>query len=131
MFIDIMSYDRIPLILEKVLDCTSKVQDVVASNIANAETPGYNRKEVSFQSLLNSYIDQIEMADPREAGTNIFDFEPDIVEVKGGNIKRDGNNVDIDAEMMKLTENQIRNNVAVQLLRTRQGILSYAITEGR
>ena len=64
MFIDILSYDRIPLILEKVLDCTSKVQDVVASNIANIETPGYKRKEVSFQSLLNSYIDQIEMTKP-------------------------------------------------------------------
>jgi len=131
MFVDILSYDRIPLILEKVLDCTSRVHDVIASNIANAETPGYKRREVSFQSLLNSYIERLERANSSDEGIETLDFEPEIFEVRDGKMKRDGNNVDIDAEMVKLAENQLRNYMAIQLLRKRQSMINFSITEGR
>ena len=131
MFIDILSYDKIPLMLEKVLDCTSRVHDVIASNIANAETPGYKSKEVSFQSLLNSYIDKIDMTGPKEIRNGIYDFEPDVIDAKSGKMKRDGNNVDVDAEMVKLTENQLKNYVSIQLLSKKIKLLSFTIMEGR
>ncbi|MBU1627843.1 flagellar basal body rod protein FlgB [bacterium] len=131
MFIDILSYDRIPKILGKVLDCTSKVQDVISSNVANAETPGYKSKEVSFQSLLNSYIDQIDIAEPGNQDIESYDFDPEISELQGGKMRRDGNNVDMDYEMVALAQNQIRNNMAVQLLRKKLNMLSFSIMEGR
>jgi flagellar basal-body rod protein FlgB len=131
MFIDLLSYDRIPKILGKYLDCTAKVQDVVSSNVANAETPGYKSEEVSFQSLLNSYIDQCEMAEPGNEDIETFDFDPEISEVQGGKMRRDGNNVDIDSEMVKMAKNQISNSTAVQLLKKKLNMLSFAITEGR
>jgi len=130
MFIDISSYDKIPQMLGKVLDCTSKVHEVIASNIANAETPGFKAKEVSFQSLLSSYVDNIDMARPSN-NKDYLDFEPEVVEIKNGKIKRDGNTVDLDAEMVKLAQNQMRNFEAIQLLRKKGSMLSYAITEGR
>jgi len=131
MFIDIFSQDKIPQILGKVLDCTTKVQDVISSNIANIDTPGYKAKEVSFQSLLNSYIDQIDMTEPSDMGSKLLDFEPEVLEISGGNLRMDGNNVDIDMEMVKLSENQIRNYMAIQLLSKRQNMLSFSIMEGR
>jgi flagellar basal-body rod protein FlgB len=131
MFIDIFSNDKIPLMLGKVIDCTTRVHDVISSNIANVETPGYKAKNVSFQSLLNSYVDQIDITEPSEIKQDQLDFEPDIFEISGGNVRRDGNNVDIDSEMVKLSENQIKNYEAIQLLRKRQEMLSFSIMEGR
>lgn len=131
MLVDIFSNDKIPLILGKVLDCTSKVHDAIASNIANAETPGYKAKSVSFQSMLNSYIDQIEMTNPSELNPDYYDFEPDIIEITTNKMRRDGNNVDIDSEMVKLSENQIKNYIAIQLLSKRQKMLTFSIMEGR
>ena len=42
-----------------------------------------------------------------------------------------GNNVDIDTEMVKLAENQLRNHTAIRLLTKKHNMISYAITEGR
>ena len=83
------------------MNVISMRQKLVASNIANADTPGYKTQDVDFQSSLNAAL---------EGGATRS------VEVSGLAVKNDGNNVDLDREARLLAENAIRFNLAANLL---------------
>src|SRR5215831_5750398 len=102
--------------LEHYLDVLSARQKLVARNIANVDTPGYKTQDVDFQSELN-----------RATGTV---FTPSIVEPDLPT-KNDGNNVNLDHQARLLAENDIRFNIATQLLRGQIHELREAINEGR
>lgn len=102
--------------LERYLDVLSARQKLVASNIANADTPGYRTRDLDFQSEFRSLL---------QAGS------PNVVEVAGLPMKNDGNNVNVDREARLLAENALRFNVASNLLREQIRTLRSAIQEGR
>jgi flagellar basal-body rod protein FlgB len=102
--------------LEHYMDLLSTRQKLVASNIANADTPGYKTKDVDFQFEFMSLV---------KGGS------PHVVEVTGLQGKNDGNNVSIDREARLLAENALRFNVASSLLRTQIQAVRNAIQEGR
>ena len=78
-------------------------QKIVASNIANADTPGYKTQDIDFQSELQSAL----------SGQS-----PAATEVSGLRVKNDGNNVSLDRESRLLAETAMRFNVASNLLRS-------------
>jgi flagellar basal-body rod protein FlgB len=91
-------------------------QELVASNIANANTPGYKTRDLDFQSEFQSLA---------ETG------RPGVTEVAGLESKNDGNNVSLDREARLLAENALRFNLASNLTRARIRMLRSAIQEGR
>lgn len=97
-------------ILKKSLDATWKRNEVLSNNIANVDTPNYKRKDVVFESLLSDAL-------KKEGGTSSIAFnklEPQVVTDSSSlSYRLDGNNVDIDAEMSKFAENQLRYNTLV------------------
>ncbi len=101
--------------LEKYLDLLSARQKLVASNIANADTPGYKTKDIDFQQEFMSMVNG---------------QQPLTVDAQGLAIKPDGNNVNVDREARMLAENAMRFNVASTLLRTQINIVKEAITGG-
>ena len=101
--------------LERYLDLLSARQNLTASNIANADTPGYKSKDIDFHSELASAI-----------GT-----APQSVEVSGLPTRNDGNNVNVDREAQNLSENAIRFAIASNLLQSQMRALRSAIQEGR
>jgi flagellar basal-body rod protein FlgB len=108
--------DRISQSLEHYMDLLSARQRLVASNIANADTPGYKTKDLDFQF---EFMSRIEGAKPR------------LVEVDGLTVKNDGNNVSLDRESRLLAENAIRFSLAANLLRAQIREVRDAIQEGR
>ena len=46
-------------------------------------------------------------------------------------MRTDGNNVDIDREMVQLSTNQLRYNALTQVLNGRYSLLRYILQEGR
>jgi len=102
--------------LEHYMDLLSARQKLVASNIANADTPGYRTKDVDFRSELLGAI---------------HGNTPAVVEVEGLATHNDGNNVNIDREARLLAENAIRFNVASNLVRSQLRMIRMAITEGK
>jgi len=98
------------------MDLLSARQKLVASNIANADTPGYRTKDVDFRSELLGAI---------------HGNTPAVVEVEGLATHNDGNNVNIDREARLLAENAIRFNVASNLVRSQLRMIRMAITEGK
>ncbi len=102
--------------IEKYMDLLSVRQKLVASNIANAATPGYKTKDIDFQFELESAI----------SGS-----KTDIVEVPELKTSNDGNNVSLDRESRLLAENAIRFNVASGLWKSQLRSMRSAIQEGR
>jgi flagellar basal-body rod protein FlgB len=109
-----MNFETTGLDLGRFLSYLSARQEVISANIANADTPGYQTRDVEleFSSAL---------AEARDA----------VVEVPGLTSKNDGNNVSIDREARLLAETTIRFNVAAQILRTEIKNVRNAIEEGR
>jgi flagellar basal-body rod protein FlgB len=90
-------------------------QKIVASNIANADTPGYKTQDIDFQSELQS---------------TMTGLPPTKVEVAGLRVKNDGNNVNLDRESRLLAENAMRFNIASNLLRSQLKLVRTAIDGG-
>jgi len=109
-------FDALGVKLERYMDLLSARQKLVASNIANADTPGYKARDISFQF---EFMSQIEGA------------VPNVVEVPGLVTKNDGNNVNMDRELRLLSENALRFNMASNLLRSQIRTIRSAIQEGR
>jgi flagellar basal-body rod protein FlgB len=102
--------------LERYMDLLSSRQKVVASNVANADTPGYKTKDIDFQNALRNEMDRISVK-PMEVGSLTS--------------KNDGNNVNLDRESRLLAENALRFQVATQLLRSQIRAVRSAIQEGK
>ncbi|MGA2269363.1 MAG: flagellar basal body protein [Bryobacteraceae bacterium] len=101
--------------LERYLDLLSARQKLVASNLANADTPGYRTQDIDFQSEFQ----------------NAAGLAPRTVEVSGLRVKNDGNNVSLDRESRLLAENALRFQVATSLLRSEIQGVRLAIREGQ
>ena len=111
-----------PLIrgLERVLDMSAFRHQVIASNLANVDTPGYRTRDV------HSFVGKIEQAMAGEEPT----FTPVAHEIRGLLERPDGNNVSVDRESLLLAQNQLRFQVAVQFLKAEFHRLTSAITGG-
>lgn len=107
--------DGIARTLENYMDQLSVRQKLVASNLANLDTPGYKTKDIDFQFEFLSRID--------DAKPNVI--EPDLPS------KNDGNNVSLDRETRLLAENAMRFQVASQLARGQFRTIRNAIQEGK
>jgi flagellar basal-body rod protein FlgB len=97
------------------MDLLSARQKLVASNIANADTPGYQTQDIDFQ------------AEFRNAGSGA----PRLQEVGGLPVKNDGNNVSLDREARLLSENALRFQLASQLMKSQIRQVRSAIQEGK
>ncbi len=135
--IDLFSSDAFSA-LQEGLDAASLRQQVIANNVANINTPGYKAQDVSFedefkQALDNTDEPQLKQTDPRHLpGVNPLSSVGINIQTLGGtSMRNDGNNVDIDDEMSKLAENNIRYNAMAQLMGTRFKMLNYAINGGK
>jgi flagellar basal-body rod protein FlgB len=115
-------FDTTQLALERSISGAAQRQQALAANIANADTPGYQRVDVDFHGALAAAMGA---SDPRAAlGQTSFTAQADRT---AGAVKADGSTVDIDAESAKLAANALDQETAVQVLHARLGILKSAI----
>ena len=130
-------------LLGKSVDLRAKNQNLIASNIANAETPNFIPKNLSFDNELQSALKnrpngQRSHTMPHErhipvrgAGAAVQSVTGKIVETPAKTPGKDGNAVELENEMGKMSENQIMFNASVQLLTKKFEGLRSAIREGK
>lgn len=131
-------------ILEKSLYYRRIRQDMIASNIANADTPFYRPKDIRFEEALQAEIDKkfnniktpkLELAKTNEKHLKGFDEDSNlkpIVFYRDGHLARnDGNSVDIDVETTEMAKNNIAYNAAIQSLRKDIAIFKAVIDSSR
>ncbi len=130
-------------LLGKSIDLRAKNQNLIASNIANAETPNFIPKSLAFDAALQSALKngsngQRPQTVPnhrhiplRGVGSSVSSVTGKIIETPAKTPGKDGNAVEMENEMGKLAENQIMFNASVQLLTKQLGDLRIAIREGK
>jgi flagellar basal-body rod protein FlgB len=107
-------------LLEKALNIRGFYHKVLASNIANVETPGYKEKDIDFNTELKKSIEgNTANAEVREKSD------------AGGIDGIDGNSVNMEDQIVKLTENTMMFNAFVQLINKKFSMMRYVINEGR
>lgn len=96
-------------VLDRAADASWTRNTVISNNIANADTPGYKRKDVQFEAYLTSAIaggdnldKDIQDLDLSTLNANTYIDESTL------SYRIDGNNVDINTESAYLAQNQIR-----------------------
>ena len=110
--------DPISTQLDRYMTLVSERQKLVASNIANADTPGYQTQDFNFESSLQAAL---------HAPDGTAPAAPMVSPVPGLRVKNDGNNVDLDREARLLAENALRFNMATNFLRSQLKDLHTAI----
>ena len=112
----------------------------IANNIANADTPGYKRVDVSFESALADAVDadrerlrmdvgsSISAIDGSDVTRQVDDVAPNVMSTDTTTMRVDGSNVDPDDEMARLSANQLASSTVVSLLDKRFAQFRTAIT---
>lgn len=127
-------FDKTTNALQTSLAMRQLRHSVTASNIANAETPGYHAKKVDFEAALGRALDieglrgmSTSSGDHIAVGGASAAVRPDVYENPEGAINNDGNTVDLEKEMSALSENAILYKTALQLINKKMAALKYAI----
>lgn len=108
--------------LERYMTLLSTRQKLVASNIANADTPGYKTKDIDFRAEFAQQMQSQECGGPSS-------MAPQTIEPDGLPVKADGNNVSLDRESRMLAENAMRFQVATSLAQSQLHAIRSAIQE--
>jgi flagellar basal-body rod protein FlgB len=126
-------HDSTVALLRTTLDRAAKRSSLVASNLANLDTPAYRALDVQFQEALEiaGSLD-VERTDPRHlpVGPSPADLGT-VVEVAADRVRNDGNTVDVDREMTLLAALQGKYQGAAEMVRKRFALLIYSATDGR
>jgi flagellar basal-body rod protein FlgB len=111
-------FDTTQLGLQRAITGAAQRQSALASNVANANTPGFKPRDVDFHSALKAALaggrDEIESVRFDETAQN-------------GVMRADGSGVDVDVESAKMAENGLEYQALVSAARGRIDILESAI----
>ena len=116
-------YPREVTVMEKTLAADSLRHKVISNNIANANTPGFKRSDVTFAEELTN--------DKHIGGRQTLNGQPAVVVENSTSFRTDGNNVDIDREMTNIAKNQIHYDALVQKIAGFYAKLKDVIKEGK
>ena len=109
-------------------------QAVAAGNLANLDTPGYRTKEVRFSDCLEDELlpaSGLVTTNSRHVGGTVVEAKPETGDVTGLDGRRDGNNVQLDRELLSLGRAGGDFNAAQTILAAKFRLVRYAINEGR
>jgi len=112
-------FDTTQLGLERAVAGAGMRQATLAGNIANANTPGYQRRDLDFHGALSAAMDTGADAVKGVA----FNAET----VRGGVMRADGNSVDIDVESATMASNALEYQALVSVARGRIDVLESAM----
>ncbi|WP_338753994.1 flagellar basal body rod protein FlgB [Bacillus sp. FJAT-52991] len=119
--------------LEKGLNYSALKQKTLANNIANADTPNYKAKDVSFKEVFTDALNNAMTANRTDS--RHFEFQssdhPAIVTKQNVSYNQNGNSVDVDKEMSDLATNQIYFNALTDRMAGKFNSLTNVIKGGK
>ena len=136
--------------LERSLDVRLLRHNLLAANLANADTPGFRPKDVDFTAAMASVSNRPEVsstvqvlttapshiepgvpigsASPQDAGLSPKDLP--VVDVPSQNASLDGNTVDLDRTMVAMAENALQYSASARAAGRKLAILKYVVSDG-
>jgi len=121
-------FDRTVSQIQDRLSLITRSHKLVSNNLANASTPGYRAKDISFKSYLQ---ESMNVQRPQLVKSNERHLAGDRVSSPGMRAEiEDAGPVNLEQEMMKLARNSVEYQYMVTLLNKKFASLKLAITEG-
>ena len=124
-------------LLSRSLDLRAQRHGVIASNLANIDTPGYKPLELTFEKELQQALD---LGGPRPTRTHqdhlpgtvgeVATIEPRLRQQREYALGNGSYQLDLDKEMARLAQNSLAYEVTVQLVTKKLAGLRLAISEG-
>lgn len=96
-------------VLKQAMDLRLKRHSALASNIANADTPGYRPKEIIFEKELQRAVYQKSVSRLGEVTGKLLTVDDNVP-------RPDGNSVNMDKQMASLSENAIQYNATADFM---------------
>ncbi len=132
-------FDTQMQLLSKVLDLRAQNAQVISGNIANAETPGFSPSRFEFEDELAHAIgkpNSLKLSTSNEkhislGPTNFNSVNGKIIAEKDLSGIGDGNGVQVDQEMLNLSENELLYETTAQLLKKKMTMLKHVISGGQ
>jgi flagellar basal-body rod protein FlgB len=108
----------------KLLDASVLRQEAIASNIANAETPGYRRLDIApdFATELRARLQSGDLAATRQLQPRLSE------DANARSMRPDGNTVGIDHELLQMNRNLVDHEFLTELITRNIKQLRLAIT---
>jgi flagellar basal-body rod protein FlgB len=121
--------------MESYLTRLSQREQIVASNLANIDTPGFKTKDISFHATMQELLSEngvnAQTTRPEHSQGMIQVFpQPQVFEVQDLPSGLDQNNVDLDREMVKLSETSFAYSLITQMIRGKFRTIASSIKEG-
>ncbi|NLG73588.1 MAG: flagellar basal body rod protein FlgB [Chloroflexi bacterium] len=111
------------------LDGLARRQEVIGQNLANIDTPGYKAQTVDFETALKRSLEKGTSMRPQKThpGHRIASqAEPGRVQIelrRGGSQRADGNTVDLDTELLEMSETGLRFQALTTLVSKKLSLL--------
>ncbi|MBR56499.1 MAG: flagellar basal body rod protein FlgB [Myxococcales bacterium] len=109
--------------LRSAMDLSYQRQGLLNTNLANADTPGYVPRDLEFNDYLTQMLQSQSEGMPAGA-------EPTVEDRPGPETGFDGNQVNLDDEMMKMAANKLLYELVSQVSHRKMALIRYAIDEG-
>lgn len=127
-------------LMQKSLDFRSTRHDLLASNIANKDTPNYQAQDLVFEKSLKKALnadvpgplkvtDELHMDGNQTPPLDLV--KPSRINSAAPFVDFNGNTVDLDREMSKIAENQLMYNATTRMVGHQFKLIKTAISEGR
>jgi flagellar basal-body rod protein FlgB len=117
-------FDVTSAALDVAIRGTEQRQTVLSNNLANVNTPGFKRSDVSFQGALADALSSSNGVDTSAVESTPFTTSTD----SSTSMRADGNNVDVDQESANLSENQLLFDSVMAIQTKRLHTMDSAIT---
>lgn len=130
MFIDRLLQDGPAPLIEKMVRFTGARHEVLAENIVNASTPGYQQKDLSlpaFQKALSRRVE--ERARRGSASVGFDDIKADVRNPHGGILFHDRNNRSMESLMSDFASNALKHNLYAEMLRKQYSTMEMVLKD--
>jgi len=138
-------FDNVLTHIGQSLDVRLVEHNVLAGNIANADTPGYRPKELVFSQAMQAAQSSVSpekmtatQAQHMDVNGSLAGAGSGAMEAANGLVHEgagitpsiDGNGVDVDRTMAGLAENALQYSAGAKAAQKKLGILRYVVSEG-
>ncbi|TDO96209.1 flagellar basal body rod protein FlgB [Marinomonas balearica] len=119
---------------DETLKFRSARASVLANNIANADTPHYKARDITFDSMLQSEVNRLDLAgsdDQHIAGSSTFGTDDALLYRNPSQPSLDGNTVDMQREQAEFAQNALQFDTSFLFLERKVSGMKKAISGGQ
>lgn len=117
-------------LLRSALNVSSQRAELTSSNIANINTPNYKAKRVEFESYLKNALngETLSLNTTHVNHLNPNNLQTKVITSRDTSLKENGNNVDLEVEMLNQSTNSLYYSALTAQLNGRYQMLNYVLS---